>query len=316
MKRADAAAVRPADVADVSHVFDGTPFNGDGVVTPASTDGDLSLAIADAMACVGSEPDCSGSPGLDQKRLDAFFAEMKDFLSWCDAGAGATTQPLGPATLAAFQAVAAIRRKVDDYFTRCRLAAFDPRGASLFNRSDVDLASLAAKDLSSPRAELSSLPLARAEADRPLPLFAGANPAFGPELAALARDAVAPALGPGRTSLSAEEWASLCARLSPHEAWQAQKKGAAVEKLGIDRVRALLSGDFKVRMEELIARDLSLAPEARAIADVVRMRPLPPRPPHPPAKLHQLRRFLRSLSPGGVPGRHPVPRLAQLRFCA
>jgi hypothetical protein len=28
--------IGPADVADVSHVFDGTPFNGDGVITPAS----------------------------------------------------------------------------------------------------------------------------------------------------------------------------------------------------------------------------------------------------------------------------------------
>jgi hypothetical protein len=271
LKRPDAPVVTPADVADVSHVFDGTPFNGDGVVPPTAGEGAMPQVIADAMACAGSEPDRSGAPGIDRKRLEAFFTDLAAYAAWCDAGADAATQPLGPGTGAAWKAVSALRAKVDDYFTRCRLAAFDPRGAALLNRSDADLAALAAKDLSGPVADLAALPLARAEAGRPLPLGAGANPAYAAELAALAADAVAPAFGPGKASLSAEEWAALNARLAPHEAWQAQKQGAAVERLGIERVRALLAGDARAQVEELIARDLELEPEARAIADVVRM---------------------------------------------
>jgi hypothetical protein len=271
LKKPDAAAIGPADVADVSHVFDGTTFNGDGVVTPAAAEGELAAAIADTMACAGSEPDRSGAPGIDRKQLEAFFADLAAYAAWCDVGADASTLTMGAATGAAWKAVSALRAKVDDYFTRCRLAAFDPRGPALLNRSDADLAALAAKDLSAPLADLAALPLARAEAGRPLPLGTGANPAFAAELAALAADAVAPAFGPGKPSLSAEEWGALSARLAPYQAWQAQKKGAAVEKLGAERVRALLSGDARARIEALIARDLEVRLEANAIADAVRM---------------------------------------------
>jgi len=44
-----------------------------------------------------------------------------------------------------------------------------------------------------------------------------------------------------------------------------------VEPLGIARVRELLAGDAKAQVEALIARDLELEPEAKSIADVVRM---------------------------------------------
>ncbi len=176
-KNPGATAIGPADVADVSHVFDGTTFNGDGVVTPAAAEGELAAAIADAMACAGSEPDRSGAPGIDRKRLDAFFADLAAYAAWCDCRRRRLHPGLGAATGAAWKAVSTLRAKVDDYFTRCRLAAFDPRGPALLNRSDADLAALAARDLSGPVADLAALPLARAEAGRPLPLGAGANPA-------------------------------------------------------------------------------------------------------------------------------------------
>src|SRR5690348_4784156 len=61
----EAERIDSADVADVSHVFDGTRFNGDGVVAPASAeDAETQAAIADAIACVGGVPDRSGALGI------------------------------------------------------------------------------------------------------------------------------------------------------------------------------------------------------------------------------------------------------------
>src|SRR6185503_5839682 len=68
------------DVLDVSHVFEGTRFNGDGVITAASAeDADTRQAIEDAVACMGGVADRSGAPGIDKAKLDAFFGELAGY---------------------------------------------------------------------------------------------------------------------------------------------------------------------------------------------------------------------------------------------
>ena len=47
----------------------------------------------------------------------------------------------------AYAAFVAVRDKVDDFFTRCRLAAFDPRAGQLMNGSEDELRALAARNL-------------------------------------------------------------------------------------------------------------------------------------------------------------------------
>jgi hypothetical protein len=227
--------------------------------------------VVDAMACAGSTADRSGLAGLDQPRLDAFWKELADFAEWQRAGEAVGVMALGPGTPAAFDAVQAVRAKIDDYFTRCRLAAMDPRGAALLNRSDEELKVLAARDLGAAGAEVAAFPLARVEADRPLPLAGALNPAWAAAVAALRSAAAEPAFGAGKASLTAEEWAALQARLAPYQAWHATRKGGSVEKLGAARVKTLLSGFAKAAVEALIARDKALEAEADAVADVARM---------------------------------------------
>jgi hypothetical protein len=268
----EAAEVTPDDVKDLTHVFAKTAFNGDGVVPPeAAEDAETRQVIVDAMACAGSAPDRSGLPGIDQARLDAFWKELAAFAEWQRAGEAGGVMALGPGTPAAFEAVQAVRAKVDDHFTRCRLAAMDPRGAALLNRSDDELKALAARDLSAAGAELAGFPLARVEADRPLPLAGALNPAWAGAVAALRTAAAEPAFGPGKASLTAEEWAALQARLAPYRDWLARKQGAAVEPLGPARVKALLVGGGKAAVEALFARDRAVEAEANAVEDVARM---------------------------------------------
>ena len=46
---------------------------------------------------------------------------------------------------AAFAALKAVKAKLDDYFGRCRLAAFDPRAAALLNRNESEYLAVAAR---------------------------------------------------------------------------------------------------------------------------------------------------------------------------
>ena len=267
----DAAEITIDDVADLSRVFEKTLLNGDGVIVPgAAPEGEVRQVVVDAMACEGEVTDRSGLPGLDRAHLDAFYADLADFDAWWKAGRSPSIQVAGEGTPAAFAAVQAVRAKVDDYFTRVGLAALDDRIPPLLARPEAEIAAMAGKDLAPASAEVCSLPVARIAAGRPLPLAEGVNPAWAGAVAALQRDAVTPLLGAGRETLSAAEWADLKARLAPYEAWMAARKGAKVERLGAERVAAILAGGGKAAVEAVIAEDEARRDEALAVGEVAR----------------------------------------------
>jgi hypothetical protein len=59
--------------------------------------------------------------------------------------------------------------------------------------------------------------------------------------------------------------------MGPYESWRAAKAGVAVEKLGLKRVREILSSKAKENLAVLIAKDKALEPEAASIANVEKL---------------------------------------------
>jgi hypothetical protein len=242
------------------------------VPAEATDDPGLRQLLADAIACMGAEADRGGQPGLSQQKLDAFYDALAAYAAWADEGAATPgLLPLGDATIAAADALRAVRAKVDDWFVRSRLAAAEPRAAALLDRTDAEYAVLAARELGPAAAELAAFPIAQVTPGGSLPLLERVNPAWAEPLATLHRDAVTPLLGEGTRALTFEAWSGLVAALSPCEAWLSRKAGRAVEKLGRDRVRALLAADGKRGVEALLARDRALEPEAKAVSEVERL---------------------------------------------
>jgi len=268
----DATVITAEDTADTAKIFAQTKFNGDGVVPADSADDEaIRTVIGQIVDCVGAETDRSGKPGVSQAKVDQFFAEAQAYSDWWKkAETDPAILPLGEATPAAAAAWKAVKAKVDDYFTRCRLAAFDPRATSALNRQESDYIALAPKDLSFAAGEVAAFPLARIEADRPLPLEDGLNPAWAHAMAQFRADLVTPVLGP-LTSITAQEWEALTEKLAAYEAWSAAEAGLTVKKLGLKRVREVLAGPGRNAIAALIARDKALEPQARAVADVDRM---------------------------------------------
>lgn len=269
----DATAISVADASDASKIFSNTTLNGDGVIIPESATDDATKAVvADIAACMGTVPDRSTKPGIDQARTDAFFAECVAFDEWNKKAEAdkANILPAGDATAAAAAAVRVIKSKVDDYFGRCRLAAFDPRAVAALNRKEEEYLAVAAKDLSITAAEIASFPLAPIAAGKALPLKLGINPAHAAAVAALQANAVKPLLG-DKSELTEADWAALLTKLGAFECWSAGKAGAAVEKLGLKRVREILAGKAKDNVNTLLAKDKALEPEATAIANVEKL---------------------------------------------
>lgn len=266
------AALTVADATDTTKIFASTPVNGDGVIPPeAASDAETQALIKDIIASVGSTKDRTGSDGVTSAQVDTFFNELAAYVGWVERSATAEIAILGDATEGAVAAVRAVRAKIDDYFSRCRLAAFDGRALAALNRSETEYLAIASKDLTITVDEVAGFPLSRIEAAKPLPLLAGVNPAWVAALAKLHAFAVVPVFGPEKTALTEGDWKALNARLAPYETWLGTKAGSVVEKLGVDRARALLASPARAVLQDLLARDKALEPEFKAMSDVVKL---------------------------------------------
>ena len=265
----DVGSISIEDTTDTAKIFAKTNFNGDGIVTTDAADKEgLKAVMTDIMACLGSDLDRSAKAGVSQAKVDQFFADARAYSDWWRKAEGQIlVLPLGEATAAASAVVKAVKHKVDDYFARCRTAAFDVRALSALNHEEKEYLALAAKDLSSSASEIAGFPLSRIEANRALPLKEGVNPAWGAALAQLHAAAVKPLLG-DRSSISQTDWEQLQARLASHESWLAEKAGASVEKLGLARLREILAGKSKEELTALIAKDKALEADSANIDSV------------------------------------------------
>ena len=265
----DAVVISMADTADTGELVLEMRFNGDGVITPAVTgDAALQAVLGDIMACCGTVPDRCGENGVSGEIVAQFFTQAQAYADWWQKAEGNNViWFLGAGTLAAADAYRVVKAKVDDYFTRCRMAAYDPRAAMPLSRSVEDYQLLAARNLSVGAAEVAAFPLAVTEANKPLPLLEGINPAWMQAIQALRATAVVPLFGE-KTSLAVEDWEKLGIKFAALESWAAEKPPATIEQLGIARIRAILDGNYRAAIEDLIAQDKALEAEVNAIAAV------------------------------------------------
>lgn len=255
----DTAEISMGDLAETEKLFAPEHQNGDGVV-PAELAGDphLAGAIARIVDTYGAVEDRSGKPGIDQARVDAFFAAAQEVSDWhaqADADAS-TVLPLGEGTAAADTVFDAVRDKVEDYFTRCRLAAFDERAAAALNPADTTYIELSLQSLDPGTAAVAALPLALVGAGRALPLSDGLNPAWEAGIAALRDEVVTPILG-AREVLTQSEWQDLSSRFDAYRAWKAAMPANPVAALPVADVRALLADGTCAALTRLIDEDLA-----------------------------------------------------------
>ena len=149
--------------------------------------------------------------------LAAEAKALEQALTGWDAQGAATREQ--NATAAA--AVEPLRAKIDDFFARCRLAAFDARAGEALNGAGDIFTAMAPDSLATHDARIAALPLAQVGAGRTAPLTGeGINPAWAASMAVFLTDAVTPLLGV-RTELTDAEWQQIKARLADYDAWQA-----------------------------------------------------------------------------------------------
>ena len=259
-----------ADTSDKVKIFAETALNGDGIITPASTeDAALKDIVEKIVATIGSATDRSGVPGVNADHIEAFYAAAADYAAWQDAAATDhdAVFPYGDGTAAALDAVNALKAKIADYFMRCKLIGFDASLAPTLDISPEKLVDVSGSDLSAEGEKIGACPLARPSESALLPLKGGINPAWSGAFATL-KSLVLDKAFPDADSITEEQWNGVVAGFAPYTAWLDAKKGAQVESLGLETVQAILKDDRKADLLALVEADKALEAEALAIEAV------------------------------------------------
>ncbi len=269
----DATEITLADVSARQASFLASDFNGDGVLVPKAIKSEKGAKLcADIIATTGGTDDRSGAKGVDKAVLESFLQACQDHLAWIERGRAeaATLLPLGDGTAAAVAATEAVRTKVEDYFHRCRLAAFDEAAVKPLNRGEADYAAVSQDDMAKGADVIATFPLSRIEANAPLRLRDGVNPEWSAKIADFADKAVKPLLGDVE-SITEADWRKICAALAPNIAWTGAVGGACVASLGEARIKEAL-GDTASKDEilKLIAKDLEGAAEINNLDNLER----------------------------------------------
>lgn len=200
----DADLICPDQVQATLAVAADYRFNGDGVVPASSVDKkDEATArfIRLGLSVVGGVRDDSGQPGLNAALAGLLLDRLRAIRAWRQNVRDADL-PLGRETAAAWNLLQRLGPKIDDYFNRCRMAAFAPQAIAVLN----DDAELTPKDDNGQDLFslefLSRLPLARIAPGQALNLTRGINPAWDEDMRNFRR-LLAPLILPPAETVSA-----------------------------------------------------------------------------------------------------------------
>ena len=244
-----------ADTADIAAIFAKTRFNGDGVITEASSDdADLKAVIAAAVAVTGGSADRSGAQGVNAAQVEAFYKDLAGYAAWQDA---AVVPPYADNTDSVIAAYHALDAKVKDYFMRSRLASFSPESLSALDVQTARIEAISAENLTGKTEEIAAYPIVRITGKPEIDLSAPVNPAWATQFATVVSAACA-----DKKVLTESDWNAIGAEFAAYEAWKNSKAGASVEGLGLDTIKAYIAQDKKADLLDLIAQDAALAEEA------------------------------------------------------
>lgn len=244
-----------SDTADIAAIFAKTRFNGDGVITEASSDdADEKAAIAAALTTVGGVADRSGEMGVNAEKIEAFYAALAAYVAWSDASVEA---PYGADTDTAIAAYNALDVKVKDFFVRSKLAAFSPDSTATLDVQTSSISAISADNLTGKTDEIAAYPLARVTGKAEIDLNEPVNPAWAAQFNTLKSIALK-----DKKVLTEEDWNAVGAQFTAYTSWKGAKAGAEVESLGLDSIRNFLAQDKKAALLELVSKDAALSEEA------------------------------------------------------
>jgi hypothetical protein len=253
----DSDRITVQETSDIARIFANTKFNGDGIITEASADSDnIKALLKDIISCAGSATDRNGQEGINEIHINDFYGFCRDYSDWfsvCESDKK-NIMPFGDSTPLALEVYLAVKSKIEDFFLRCHLSAFSPESSESLVSLKSKYEELRNRDLSVMDADIAALPVSPVNSMFELDLSKGINPAWGKTIERFTSLVVLP-LFPGKTILTEKDMSMISSKFDLYLKWISEKKGAAVEKLGLSRIREIIKADASGILIELIEKD-------------------------------------------------------------
>ena len=235
-----------------------------GIVLPQATDDPtVRQFVEDLVATVGGVEHPSGATGLDEAHVSQFLLTAEAYLAWdaqgrpSDENRATEILPLGPATAAAFAALAGVREKIDQYFAQCEAVTLDDRLVDRITGTiDDDHTDFA--NLTDLRTLLQRAPLSRPCAERTLRFDEPINPCYADSIACLREQVVRPMLG-NSDQLTHQQWQQTKQTFATYERWLSDPRGAELTPLGPEKIRHYLDARTADAVRDLIAQSQQTA---------------------------------------------------------
>lgn len=279
--KGDTDGLRPEDLTQAAGRIISSSMNGDGILPPLEElDADVRQFINDAVNVMGGFKDASGKIGMNSEGANSFYNALKKWSDWC-AGIDANASPAGGDTAEAWELMRLVKPKVDDFYLRCELAAYAPQSATSLNPAQELFAPKEGENMRLLSLnELKELPLAHVDASGELPLNTGLNPAWRTPVRRLAE--ITDNLRGGGSTMTKEQWQALEKTFEPYATAVALKPATPtlktdtppsmpLEKLGEERISAILKSDVLQRFDACAAKDADMPAAAHEIADLERL---------------------------------------------
>lgn len=271
--KADSEEICYSDVSSSDKLFTPNIINGDGVL-PAECikEEDVASVVKDIILCTGGTDEISGVKGITRTQKEDFFALAKSLKEWRDAAL--LDDPkiffLKDATDSAASAFTKVQEKVNDYYLRCSLINYDDNAKDILKTQTEKMFVNEDGTLCS-QEQLSLLPIAVCEANKPLPLDASVNPAWIEAIKEFKKNVITPLFGKEIASLSENNWRKIEALFEPYISWCKAMPENAVSLLGLDRITQILNSEAEKIIDEYLDREEKHPPVALASVELKKL---------------------------------------------
>lgn len=269
--KSDSDEISLDDFSDTQKIFANSAFNADGIITEDAFDSDeLKALFADIASVSPAKTDRSGKAGIDKADIEKFYADAKAYVDWQNARtADPAILPLADATDNAYASYLAVKEKIEDYFTRTEILAFDKSAESAVNATAEQFAKILSGDITQASDELKALPISSVSNDNSIDLLGAVNPAWKSALANFANSVATPICS--TTKITRDDWQKIAITLAPFATWLNSKPNTDVSKIALDRLNAILAEDKSAELYKAIDADQAVSVEVENISKVEKL---------------------------------------------
>jgi len=251
--------------------------NGDGIITSDATeDEEISNLINLIIEKFGSKLDASGAPGIDKEILNNFFHQCQEFLEWKEKGEISEGKEkteimvFGQQTPFLYEIYKQVEEKIDQYFLLSSLSNFDEKTKDLPKLSEEEVKNFNVEDRNEIIKKLEKLPIAPLNKELVLDLEGITNILFKEKIKRF-KENITNKIYSESDKLSIKQWEEIKKLFSNYKNWIENKKGEKVEAIGEETIKKFLSGKYKEKIEELINKDIQVAPLIQSIKNLEKL---------------------------------------------